>query len=145
VLIGTISLLVVLRFSLEPDSVELSASLSAAATFLLIWPAFALCAPSTWARWLTLPLCWAGVVSYSLYIWHYLLVNIMSTEEHYRTMQSLFGVVWANDYGRAFVFTAFVMLVSAASYFLIERPSMTSLRTWLIRVVSRPRPIKQQA
>jgi exopolysaccharide production protein ExoZ len=136
-LIGTVLLLIVLRFSARADSIEFIPSISAAAMFLLIWPAFAFCARMRGFIWLTRPVCWAGVVSYSLYIWHYLLVNIVGTESHFRSMYAVFGIFWVNDYSRAFIFTGLVLLVSTLSYVLIELPSMTSLRRRLVDVASR--------
>ena len=136
--LGAVLLLAILRFTDPNQSYDFVPAVSAAAMFLLIWPAFGLC--MRWPRvipW-TRPLCWAGVISYSLYIWHYLLVNILSTPENFGHMRSIFWILWKSDYTRALVVTGLALSVSYASYLCIEAPSMNSMRKWLTDRISQP-------
>jgi peptidoglycan/LPS O-acetylase OafA/YrhL len=137
--VGTVGLLALLYLAPPADAVEFAASIAAAATFLVVWPLFAVGTRVPGLLLVTRPLCWAGLISYSLYIWHYLLVNIIGTETNWRAMYAVFGRIWINDYGRAVTFSAVVLLFSALSYFLIELPSMTWLRNWLVGLIAPPR------
>lgn len=77
-------------------------------------------------RRLMAPLALAGTISYSLYIWHYLLIGIVE----YR-MQFLIDHVpgWGSSGAvRGVLFTGFVIFVSWISYSLIERPAMGGMR-----------------
>lgn len=110
---------------------EIVARLAAGGLFMA-----ALAAPVR-GQWLTTPLRWVGVVSFSLYIWHYLFINILGTQTGLRALHWLsFG--WsANDWIRGGLFVAMAMGISAVSYYLIERPSMGPLRRWLMALIDR--------
>lgn len=77
-----------------------------------------------------------GVISYSLYIWHYLLLNVLS---HYgpglRHVLALFGAgaLWDDLNVKALVTAASMVGVSYASYVLVERPGMTWVRDGLLQ------------
>lgn len=94
--------------------------------------AFALCSFSTAAtarpglgKWVA-PVAFVGTVSYSLYIWHYLLIGI--AEYHMKFLNdNLLG--WSDrGLARGIFFSAFVFFVSWVSYSLIERPAMGRMR-----------------
>jgi peptidoglycan/LPS O-acetylase OafA/YrhL len=81
---------------------------------------------------LTAPLRWVGVLSYSLYIWHYLLINIIGTEQGLRVLAKLtFGASSGSGFVRAIAFLTLTFFVCWLSYRLIERPSMNQLRRYL--------------
>ena len=105
---------------------EIAARLAAGGLFMA-----ALAAPAR-GQWLSAPLQWVGVMSFSLYIWHYLFINILGTQTGLRALYRLsFG--WsANDWVRGGLFVAMAMGISAASYYLVERPGMGPLRRWLM-------------
>jgi len=93
----------------------------------------ALCLPNR-LLWLTAPLRWAGIISFSLYIWHYLLINLIGTQSFLRTMAYYTrDASVQNDFVRGGTFLALVFLVCTASYWLIERPSMVQLRRLILR------------
>jgi peptidoglycan/LPS O-acetylase OafA/YrhL len=79
------------------------------------------------------PAVFLGVISYSLYIWHYQIINIM--EYHFAFFNnhipgwSQFGMV------RAIVTVSICVGISYISYVLIEKPSMGRLRITLERKV----------
>jgi exopolysaccharide production protein ExoZ len=118
---------------------EITARLAAGGLFMV-----ALVAPVR-GRWLSAPLRWVGIVSFSLYIWHYLFINILGTQTGLRALHTVsFG--WsANDWIRGVLFVAMALGISAVSYHLIERPDMGPLRRWLMaRLVPpgvRPSPV----
>jgi peptidoglycan/LPS O-acetylase OafA/YrhL len=82
--------------------------------------------------WLTKPLAWAGVISYSLYIWHYVLIGILAHQSGIRWLYSVMGEPYRNSLARGLFVTALVIAASTLSYWLIERPSMRQLRDWLM-------------
>ncbi|MBA4790050.1 MAG: acyltransferase [Rhizobiales bacterium] len=69
-------------------------------------------------------LAFFGLISYSLYIWHYMLIEMIGP----LTMQ------WSmrNPALSAVLFTAFCALFSWVSYQLIEKPGQTRLRQWCL-------------
>lgn len=84
------------------------------------------------------PIAWIGIASYSLYIWHYLLLNVMSF--HSRAivswLQSIgLEAMWTSDLYRAMGIITSMVLISAVSYWAIERPSMGILRSSLMAMV----------
>lgn len=82
--------------------------------------------------WISLPLRWVGVISYSLYIWHYLFINLLGTQGGLRAMYTLTDGLSANDGVRGVLFIAMALAISTVSYFLIERPGMGWLRQGLL-------------
>lgn len=68
VIAGTVALLALVFWAPPAGPTEFAAALSAAATFLLIWPACRACARFPRLLWALWPVCWAGVISYSLCI-----------------------------------------------------------------------------
>lgn len=94
--------------------------------------AFALCAFSTVATAqsvlgkLIAPLAFVGTVSYSLYIWHYLLISV--AEYHMQFLNDHLPGWSSRGAARAIFFMSFVMFVSWVSYSLIERPAMGRMR-----------------
>jgi len=88
------------------------------------------------------PLGWVGVVSYSLYIWHYLLLNVISF--HSESIVSLLQLVgqetiWTSGLYRGLGVLFLILLFSFISYWLIERPSMGVLRRFLLELVQKQR------
>jgi exopolysaccharide production protein ExoZ len=82
------------------------------------------------------PLIFCGTISYSLYIWHYLIIGIA---EYYGTSLSKNIPYWNNSaLGRGVLFTAFVVFVSWISYVCIERPAMGAGRRRLQTLLFRP-------
>ena len=112
---------------------EVAARLVAGGLFLA-----ALAAPAR-GQWLSAPLQWVGVMSFSLYIWHYLFINILGTQTGLRALHRLSFGGSANDWVRGGLFVAMAMGISAASYHLIERPGMGPLRRWLMARLVRSR------
>lgn len=86
-------------------------------------------------RLLLLPLASIGVVSYSLYIWHYLMLNVISAN-----MRPIVAVleflhldwIWTNGLYRGFFIVGLLLAVAAISYWLIEKPGMVGLRRRLL-------------
>jgi peptidoglycan/LPS O-acetylase OafA/YrhL len=82
------------------------------------------------------PMALVGAVSYSLYIWHYLLLNVMSFH-----MQSIFSaleavglqLIWFNEFLRGIFTICIAVTVATISYWLFEKPSMGSLRRQLLK------------
>jgi exopolysaccharide production protein ExoZ len=79
------------------------------------------------------PIAFAGLISYSLYIWHYLLINIIAA--YSADLHLLLGSAWMHDGSRAVLVICSVFAVSALSYYLIELPSMGVLRRKLLVVL----------
>jgi len=75
------------------------------------------------------PLSLLGIISYSLYVWHYVAGEIYGPQviTHYTP---LFRIEWLYSA----VFVAFVFALSTASYFLLEKPGMTHLRDLLLKL-----------
>lgn len=84
------------------------------------------------ALWLTAPLKWVGVISFSLYIWHYVLIGLMGTLTGVRALYAITGGATADATVRGLIVIAIMLAFSALSYWLIERPSMTTLRRYLV-------------
>lgn len=65
-----------------------------------------------------------GTISYSLYIWHYMLIEIAG----------LRVTAYSQQYAglSALLFTAFCLAFCWISYYFIERPGQTKLRDWLL-------------
>ena len=105
---------------------EITARLAAGGLFMA-----ALVAPVR-GRWLSLPLKWVGIVSFSLYIWHYLLINIVGTQSGLRAMFAVTFGLSANDWVRGSLFVAIAVGISVAPYYAIERPCMGWLRRRLV-------------
>ncbi|QMS90663.1 acyltransferase [Nostoc edaphicum CCNP1411] len=80
-----------------------------------------------------LGITWVGMISYSLYIWHYLLINIFSGYQ----LPQLWRSYQNNDLLCAVLFTSVVMIISYMSYLLIEKPSMTTLKEQLLNRISK--------
>ena len=72
--------------------------------------------------WPLKPFAWAGVISYSLYIWNYILVEWVGP-----------ALIYTDPVTRAAIFIIVVFGFSSLTYFVIERPSMTVLRRFLVR------------
>lgn len=88
------------------------------------------------------PIAWVGVVSYSLYIWHYLLLNVISF--HSKSIVSWLQkmgleTIWTSDLYRALGIIFSALLISVISYWLVERPSMGVLRCHLLALVQKQR------
>ncbi len=77
---------------------EIAARLAAGSLFMA-----ALVAPLR-GQWLTVPLRWVGIVSFSLYIWHYLLINILGTQTGLRALHRLSAGLSGNDWIRGGAF-----------------------------------------
>lgn len=76
------------------------------------------------------PLRALGVVSYSVYVWHYVLIHLISP--YIKNVHVLMMPIkpWL-PFGfalEAFYLIVFILLFSTVSYWLIEKPSMTLLR-----------------
>lgn len=83
--------------------------------------------------WLAWPLQRAGTISYSIYIWHYLILNILAW--HSDRIAGALGAAWQSYTIRALVSVSLIILVSTLSYVLIERPGMVGLRNATLRLV----------
>jgi peptidoglycan/LPS O-acetylase OafA/YrhL len=71
------------------------------------------------------PVAWVGVVSYSLYIWHYLLISIVGPMWR--------SAVWDSmPWTRGILFLTLCFALSAASYWAIEWPGKSWLRLCLL-------------
>lgn len=82
------------------------------------------------------PLALVGTVSFSLYIWHYLLFNIVSfrLQEIYGWLsQTDLQILWLDELYRGISIIALSLMVAIVSYWLIEKPSMGILRQILLR------------
>jgi len=84
---------------------------------------------ANWSRYAMMPFAWAGLISYSLYIWHYLIISIMAF--HLDAIRAWIGPIFRDDLIRAVMVISFILAVSAASYLLIERPFMGPIRRWI--------------
>jgi len=126
---------IAMQFTEDPFYEAIAAQLAAAVLFMAV-----LVAPVR-GHWVTMPLRWVGLVSFSLYIWHYLFISILGTQTGLRALHDVsFG--WsANSWARAGLFIAMVMAISVISYYLIERPGMGPLRRWLIKRFVLPRAL----
>lgn len=76
-----------------------------------------------------LPLSAVGTISYSLYIWHYLILEMIGFRND--QLREVFGSLWGQDWFRATFTLAVIFAVSVASYLIIERPFMGPVRRWL--------------
>ncbi len=93
--------------------------------------AAAMAAPAA-GKVLSQPMRWVGKVSFSLYIWHYLLINILGTQTGWRAMYNATYGLSLDDGYRGGIFLALALGISAVSYQLIERPGMGWLREKLL-------------
>jgi exopolysaccharide production protein ExoZ len=85
------------------------------------------------------PFAVVGVISYSLYIWHYLFLHILSFyAKPLAIWLDSMGMMqlWSNGLYRGIGVVLASLLVAAMSYFLIERPSMGQLRRFILRRAS---------
>lgn len=87
---------------------------------------------------LTAPLRWVGEISFSLYAWHYLLINLIGTEQGIRWLSRNMGKYYQYVSVRALVVLAILLAIAWVSYRLIERPGMTSSRRALEARFTRP-------
>lgn len=76
------------------------------------------------------PMIGLGVISYSVYVWHYVLIHLISpyiTKAHVLLppIKPWLPFGFAQE---AFLLIVFILLFSTLSYYLIEKPSMTTLR-----------------
>lgn len=85
------------------------------------------------------PLSAVGVISYSLYIWHYLILEMIGFRND--QLREVFGSLWGQDWFRASFTLAVIFAVSVASYLIIERPFMGPVRRWLSAIKLRPATI----
>ncbi len=69
-------------------------------------------------------LAFFGLISYSLYIWHYMLIEMVGPITSEASIR--------NPALSAVLFTAFCALFSWISYQLIEKPGQTTLRQWCL-------------
>lgn len=135
IVLTSASLLVVLQFNL---SVEYQISLYATALFLTLI-AFTTFKTEPIKQVISLflmTILLACVVSYSLYIWHYLPLNVLSY--HHQLIVSLLQwgkleFIWTSDFYRAIATIFTILLFSTISYWLVERPSMGFLRDSLLK------------
>lgn len=67
-----------------------------------------------------------GVISYSIYIWHYLLLELSPP------LFNQFDVLRESMLARGVSFAVFCLGVSTLSYFLIEKPGVTKLKDFII-------------
>jgi exopolysaccharide production protein ExoZ len=104
-----------------------------------IWPVLIACVSSllyicpvpAWTRFPLTPLAWAGVISYSLYIWHYIIIGVIGL--NLDAVRSFIGPIFNDDLIRASMVISFTLVISAVSYFVIERPFMGPIRSWLTK------------
>lgn len=84
------------------------------------------------ARQVLRPLCIVGLVSYSLYIWHYLYVEFYGP-------QVIHNLAWLYRQPLFYSITFFttLMAICALSYHMIEKPGMGALRKALLRLATR--------
>ena len=82
------------------------------------------------------PVAFVGLVSYSLYIWHYLLINIFAENQPLLDRLTL-GLWFHSDFVRASMVVLSFVAISAVSYYLIEYPSMGVVRRKLLALVRR--------
>lgn len=83
--------------------------------------------PSSAKLWVPVrAFAWVGTVSYSLYIWHYLMLEIIGPW--------WVKVPWimGSQTLHSILFVGACLLVSSVSYFAVEKPSMETLRRWMI-------------
>ena len=78
--------------------------------------------------WIVAPLAFVGVISYSLYIWHYMLIEIVGPFVYRNGQLQINYPIFT---GLSFI--AFCLIFSFISYNLIEKPGQESLRTWLLK------------
>lgn len=76
------------------------------------------------------PVAWIGVISYSLYIWHWLMLDVAG--QNLDLIREVVGPVFRDDLWRAIIVLASIFAVSAASYWLVERPFMGPIRRLVI-------------
>jgi peptidoglycan/LPS O-acetylase OafA/YrhL len=74
--------------------------------------------------WLFRALAFLGLISYSLYLWHYMLIDAIATP--------LVQYV-PNKYGRTPILIAASIVFAWASYRLVEAPAQRLVREWLLR------------
>jgi peptidoglycan/LPS O-acetylase OafA/YrhL len=79
-----------------------------------------------------LGITWVGTISYSLYIWHYLLLNIFSGYE----LPELWRLYNKSNFLCSLLFTSIILIISSMSYWLIEKPSMLVLKQQLLKRIS---------
>lgn len=84
-----------------------------------------------YTSWFMSPLVFLGVISYSLYIWHYQVIYVV---EYYYPFFNRTVPGWSK-YGlvSGLILSAICILVSYVSYVCIERPSMVRLRAAMER------------
>lgn len=78
---------------------------------------------------ITRPMALVGVISYSVYIWHYQLIGV--AEYHNEWLRNNFQLWADSQLIRGIFFTGGVLAFSALSYALIERPGMGPLRRFI--------------
>lgn len=83
------------------------------------------------------PIMMVGTISYSLYIWHYLLITI--AEHHLDWLRSVVPG-WNDGLIRGLIFTGAVLFLSWLSYLLLERPAMGPLRRLWLNALPKPKP-----
>lgn len=77
--------------------------------------------PSLWVRVLRgSVLTWVGTISYGIYLWHLVVLELISREPHARTFIGVL-LLWLAVLGGAIV-------LGAASWYLVERPVQHALR-----------------
>lgn len=140
-LIALVVALIAPEFSI---ATEYCVSLIAIAAFMLVLSIWSFSAGfiNRIVTVLVTPIAWMGVVSYSLYIWHYLLLNIISFHSKSIVLwlqQMGLETIWTSDLYRALGIIFSALMVSALSYWFIERPSMGVLRCRLLIAVQRQR------
>ena len=90
------------------------------------------------ARKLLQPLAAIGVISYSLYIWHYLLIQVIPA--HWGSIipvmerLGLMGL-WHNEALRGTSTIAVNIALASVSYWLIEKPFMGPIRGWMLKKI----------
>lgn len=95
---------------------------------------FNLLMQASFKHWIFKPLIGLGIVSYSVYVWHYVLIHLISP--YVKNVHLMIAPVepWF-PFGvamEALFLIVFILLFSTMSYLLIEKPSMTILRANLM-------------
>ena len=121
---------------------KMLATLSAFGCFLVLMSDSAARHLERW-RPAAAPVAFVGLVSYSLYIWHYVLLNIIAGNSD--VLGALLGGYWMHDTLRALLVTTAVLAASTLSYYAIEYPAMGPVRRRLLQWLSATRPSRPVA
>lgn len=81
------------------------------------------------------PLALIGIGSYSLYIWHYLVLNIISNhlqETRIAVHDTPYDWITEDGLARGIIVSALMLIVTTLSYLAFEKPFMTHVRRYLV-------------